>query len=361
MNSKESFWNCKDTFFLTFVLLTSGLFSNLPSLVIRTTGNSAPLSAIISGLAAILFAYIILKRLNIKHNNNLLTLVEDHIGTVGKYLVSVIILIYLLFSSLYFLSELSEFCKLLAFPTSPLWFITGFFVIAATIGAIGGINSLLRISRLIVPMFSTIFLLLIISVLSRSNISNLFPILGNGLDKTLTGSLSGIIYYSDIVVVFMLIPAPRQSKSRRYAALAGTALAVLFAFLLFLAYTAKIPYPLSSLEKFPLYLLSKEVYFGRFFQRMDAILLLYSSLMGMLMLSAKLYLVTEILSRTFGISSPPVCLFPVSVTLFLLASGSSLFPNDVLNTILFVAGSVILITSATTAIFAKKECPSDEK
>lgn len=355
MNKKETFFGCGDIFFFSLAIMSSALFSNLPSILVRTAGNGAPLSAALSGVAVLLLIFLISKKLCTRQNSDLITLAEARFGTIGKYVVSILLLLYLFLSSLYFLSELSEFCKLLAFPTSPLWFVVSFFIIAATAGAFGGTESLLRISRLTVPMFSTVFLLLVVSVLAGSDFANLFPLLGKGTDKVLSGSLSGIILYSDIVIVFMLIPFSHYSKARSRAVFSGASLSVLFVFLLLLAYTAKIPYPLSQLERFPLYLLSKEVYFGRFFQRMDAILLLYSSIIGMLSLSAKLYLVASILTRTFGITAKVVRLLPMSVILFLLASGSSLFPESILTIILLSAGTGIFAILALTALFSRKE------
>ncbi len=286
------------------------IFTSLPLIFTQISGTGAPLSALVSGVLAIVFVLLCYK------GQSLLSLTKN---SFIKCTVSISALIYLFVSAFFTLSEFSRFTKIISFPTTPLWFISLFFIVAATLGAFKGTSPLLRICRYFIPVFLAVVFLIILSVLWKADPANLFPLLGNGATDTFGKGLSGILLYSDIPLIF-LIDRPKEYKNNfRRSALLGCIIGVLVCFFTVLAYTVKIPYPLSKNGQFPFYLLMKEVYYGRFFQRVDAIAQLISALWGMFSLCLHLTLITKIFNETFKVSSKPVVLFPTGAVLFFLS------------------------------------------
>jgi spore germination protein KC len=82
----------------------------------------------------------------------------------------------------------------------------------------------------------------------------------------------------------------------------------------------------------------KQVSYGRFFQRVDAIVLLVSSLWGMLSLCLQLCLITKIFSKTFNVNSKPAVIIPLCFSLFFfsLNSAESVFPVLLYSAAVFV-------------------------
>ncbi len=322
------------------------IFTSLPLSFTQISGTGAPLSALVSGVLTIVYVLLFYKR------QNILSLTKN---PFVKYTVSVSALIYLFVSALFTLAEFSRFAKIISFPTTPLWFISLFFIVAATIGAYKGTSPLLRICRYFIPVFLAVIFLIILSVLWKADPANLFPLLGNGATYTLGKGLGGILLYSDIPLIF-LIDRPKEYKNNFFrSALLGCIIGVLVCFFTVLAYTAKIPYPLSKNGQFPIYLLIKEVYYGRFFQRVDAIVQIVSALWGMFSLCLHLSLITKILDETFKVSSKPVVLLPISVVLFFLSIKGAV---NILLMLLFSAvafAAVLLIFNS-----GKKEALQDE-
>ncbi len=286
------------------------IFTTLPLIFTRISGTGAPLSALLAGILAIAFVWLRYK------GKSILTHTKS---PFVRYAVSISALAHLSVSALFTLTQFSHFAKVTAFPTTPLWFVSLFFVIAAGFGAMMGIPPLLRVCRYVVPVFVGIVFLLILSVLWNSNPTNLLPILGNGAINTVSRGLSGILLFSDLSLLFLFDqPSGNETKIRR-SAIWGTVLGVLVCFLTVVAYTAKIPYPISKNGPFPFYLLMKEVSYGRFFQRVDAIVLFVSSLWGMLSLCLQLCLITKIFHKTFGVTSKSAVIIPVCSALFFLS------------------------------------------
>lgn len=355
MNSSRSACRTSEVFGLVFILLTTKIFTNQSLLFVGISGTGAPLSALCSGIAALIIIYISTRRFY--HNadsGNILQRVQKLSGHFGKYLMAFILLGYLTFSSAFILNEFSHLTKLIAFPTAPLWFVALFLVIAALTGSLSGGIGLLRISKFIAPFLLATMLLLLISVLCQSDFLNLFPVLGTGIENTLGKGLSGITLYSDILLVFMINPSSGSSASTRNAVLTASVIAAIINILAILTFTAKIPYPLSLDGDFPMYLLLKEVYYGRFFQRIDALFLLASSLCGMFSLSLNFYLITKVLAQCFDITHYQATLFPVAVIMFLLGLGCLPVTQNIITTILFFLALVIMVTVLAVSILTGK-------
>lgn len=350
--------NCRtsEIYSLVFILLTTKLFTNQSLLFAGISGTGAPLSAVCSGLAALVVIYISTRKFYLNPDSgNIIDRFEKRFGVVGKYLISIILVVYLALSSAYVLNQFSHLAKLVAFPTAPLWFVAMFFVIAAFAGASAREDGIFRASKFIAPFLLTIILVLLISVLCQSNFLNLFPILGTGVPNTIGKGLSGITFYSDIVLVFLINPFSSSPKSTKNAILVASATAILINILAILTFTAKIPYPLSQEGDFPMYLLLKEVYYGRFFQRIDALFLLASSFCGMFSLSVNICLITRVLEQTFDITHRQATLFPITATIFLLSLGCLPVSQSTVSNILFPLTFVILGILLFISILTGKE------
>lgn len=320
-----------EIFCLCISLTTFRIFTGLPLIFTNISGTGAPLSALLSGILA--FAFVLFRY----KGQSILSRTKT---PLGRYTLSGLALIYLGVSALFTLTEFSRFAKATAFPTTPLWFISLFFIIAAGIGALKGTKPLLRICRYFVPVFVAVVFLVILSVLWKADLTNLFPLLGNGTSDTLSRGLSGILLYSDILLIFLIDQSSGyEDKARRFA-LWGTVLGIVVCFFTVLAFTAKIPYPLSKDGQFPFYLLMKEVYYGRFLQRIDAVVLLVSALWGMFSLCLHLSLMTKILKDTFEVTSKPAAIFPISAALFFLSIRGI---NNVFSILLYSAAAFALV------------------
>ncbi len=325
MNDNSTLCSPKETFFLILVLMTNRLFTNFPIIHNRISGTGASLSAAVSVVIACLLIYFIAAKFFVSGNENIISKTERIFGKPGKFILSLLLVAYLLVSSFYQLTEITDFAKLTAFPTTPFPFIAGFFAAAAVIGALSGAKALFRTSGYIIISFGASLLILLSSALFQSDFTNLFPMLGTGSVNVFKSGFAGTTMFSDIILLFILKPSFTTVKSARRTVLTASAVALAFAFLVSLAYTAKIPYPVSSNEHFPLFLLLKEAYFGRFFQRTDALFLFSSSIFGMFSLSLNIFLISRIFRQTFGIKPSHITIIPAVIILYCIAITSFRF------------------------------------
>lgn len=323
MNNTKSYATPRSVFFFAVILATNKLITNAPLLYTANAGTGAPISALVSGLLILGIIWFFSYRLISDNNKNIFTFTEtsNKPATFSTLIFGIFLVSYLFLDSVYILTETVGLLKAISFPESPLWFVAVFLVLGAICGAFGGYFNLLRISGFIAVFFLTVLTFLFFSVLIQSEATYLFPILGEGIQGITSGGTSGITLYSDILLLFLLKPENTSKKQMRNTVIIATAVGVLFTLLLTITYTAKIPYPISTQENFPIYLLLKEVYFGRFFQRIDAIFLLSSTLCQTLSLGLNLYLIFKTFKHVFNITSARTIIFPTAILLFSSIAG----------------------------------------
>ena len=334
-------------------LLIYRLFTRIPTLFPKTAGTAAALSAAFSavlafGLAALIVsAFLHLPRINI------IDAAESVLGVLGRKIVALIILLYLAVSAIVALGEFSELTTLISFPTAPTAFCALFFIVAAIVGAVGGFSSISRLHRIFVPITTFILFVIVISTLWNGDFSNLFPVLGRGAESVFGKGISGIIMYTDLCLLFLISPTDKLTVKSKKPVFISVLFGIFTVVLIIFAFTVRIPYPVSAEGQFPIYLLLKEIHYGRFFQRIDAILLMVATLSGMLYLSLNLLFLTNTLKTDFGISDTKPCIFPVALTLFFSSAGVKFIPAELLKTLLFCSSFAIWAVFLLVIFFTK--------
>lgn len=350
MNNNNISCSGRESFFLTLILLTNRIFTNLPLILTRTSGTGAPLSALLSGSLFLVVFYFTIRKFIHSNCGNILSSSEKLFGKFTKYTLSLALISYLGLSSLYLLSEITFLTKMISFPTAPIWFVSVFFITGAVCGALGGLKTLFRTSGFIVLPFLITLLILATSVLFGSNSTNLFPLMGTGVTNSVFKGLAGISVYSDIICIFFITPSEQNHTSTHRSVIIAATIAILINFLMVITYTAKIPYPISAQESSPVYLLLKEVYFGRFFQRIDAFFLLSTSVFSMFSLSLNILLISHILETTFGVKSGRITVIPLGIILF---SAVMLIPQT--PSTFFATVALIILTVTLLIILLKRK------
>ncbi len=339
----------KDMGFILINLLTYRLFTDSPLVFPKTAGQAATISAILSAIAAMLVIIFLCRIRERLSGESPVTLISDFLGKKRKALLYIPVLAYLLVSSILMLKEFSETAKLIAFPTAPLCFTALFLTLGIVFSAYCGTKPIARLHSLFVPIILGVLFFIIISALWGSDFSNLFPILGRGPKKVLSGGFYGTVMFTDIIIFLLIVP-PSKKGSAFHKHLWPYALTGLMAVVLTVfSYTVKIPYPISADSKLPAYLLLKEIHYGKFLQRIDALFLLASSLSGMLYLGLCIRVFSNIFKEAFSVSDKAPIVFPITLIVLFSALGAVFISSHLALTLLLALGfgSLFLIIVLT--------------
>ena len=160
-----------------------------------------------------------------------------------------------------------------------------------------GINPLIRANLFFIPLAIFSILFIFIANIGNMNFERILPILGNGTTTTFFSGISNLFAFGGISFLYFLPPYLKEEKKYKKIglisiALSGVLLLTSVATLLFM-----FPHIATTEEIFPLYLASRYIEFGRFFQRLDAVFLLIWIISILSYLSIGLYLSTSIFKK----------------------------------------------------------------
>lgn len=185
--------------------------------------------------------------------------------------------------------EFAENLKNIAFTTSPLSYLMTLLLIVMSVGAFAGLETILRINGIAVPIIATVYLIIIAAVTPYAKPDNFLPILGNGTGAIFGEGFLKISIYVGLVVLFFLPPYLGYSenfKSVGYKALYFSGFFLSISVFLFISV---IPYPVSIESSVPIYDLSKLIHLGRFFERIEPLFLIIWVFAVILYMSSGLY------------------------------------------------------------------------
>ena len=353
--------NTRDINLLIINLLTLRIFTQMPMAFIKTAQFAASLTTLLGGSFSI-FVIFLIARFLLKHiSGNILDAAQSVFGTAGKIIASSLLFLYLVLSAVFTLSDFSKLIALIAFPTSPMWYICGFLILGAVIGALGNLRAVIRLHGFFVPLILIVFALLLIFTIFPFGSADTTQNAPQNLSPSINNLLSQISLYGDILLLFLIAPTKESrkylAKKIGYSGICSLALNTLF----ILAFTLKIPASVAQNGQFPVYLLMKEVYFGRFFQRLDAMILLIAALSAMLYLALNLKLSSSVLHQGFCLAQNRIIPAVLGISVLFLALNEWIFPSGSLQNLVQVFGIGGLAILIVIAIFAEVRRLINEK
>ncbi len=343
--------NNTDISLLTVNLLTYRIFTRLPMNLIKSAQETASLCTLAGGAVCVFAIYLLSICFFKQSHGNILDTVQTVFGVWGKIIVSLIFAVYLVLSLCFALNDFSRLVNLIAFPASPLWFVSGFLVLGGILGALCNTSSLVRLHGVFMPVVIIIFALLVGSTLFTGGKNDDIPILAANTVPPLKEFLSQAVLYGDIILLFLIYPT---NESKGYMAKKigrGGVFALILNTMFILAFTLKIPPTIARGEHFPVYLLMKEVYFGRFFQRLDAFVLLICAISSMLYISLNLNLISQVLNQGLRLSKSRIIPPIIGGTAFAFVLNQWILPKDSLLNLIYIFSFGVLGILVLTAVF----------
>lgn len=298
-------------------LLIYRIFTQVPLTFTRYAGPAAFLSALVSAGLGLILIWLLLEIIKRNSGRNLIDIAGMALGRFGRYVVFALIMVYALLSAIFTLQEFSELIKLIAFPKSPIWYVKLFLIVAGLSGAFLGLRATVRVHRIFVPALIGITLLVVFSAMEYGTINNVFPILGKGTEGVLRGGISGTLLYSDIILILLLNPFRGDFRKLKRTTLGALAASLLVGITVVFALSFTFPYPSSEELHFPVYSLLKEVWYGRFFQRIDVVYMFFISVCSMLYLSFLLGTLSEMVKNVAEAQTGMIYTIPLSLTVLI--------------------------------------------
>lgn len=308
-----------EAIFLIITIMINHIILNLSKALLDSTGSSTLLNIVFVTIIALCIVYFISRVFKRFPGMDILDISEFLGGKFLKNLIGTLFIIYFLFSSSTFLRSFCESVKIIYFPRTPIIILILLFIIGITLCNRFGMQSIIRANLIFIPfvLFSIVFVFL--ANFEHFTVQRMFPLFGNGIVPTFFSGISNLFAFGGISLLYFIPPALQDSRQFRKIALSSILLSGIW--LLFSVATLLFIFPSNMIadEILPLYLASRFIEFGRFFQRLDAVFLFVWIISMVSYLSVLLSFIVHIFRKTTAFQYPYITTYVGAIIIFLLS------------------------------------------
>ncbi|MBQ6998963.1 MAG: GerAB/ArcD/ProY family transporter [Clostridia bacterium] len=223
------------------------------------------------------------------------------LGNVGMKSVGILISALLLLDAGVMFRVYADIIASIALPDSSDFFIILLLILAAGVAAFAGVGTLASYAYIAgIVLVSSLALILVLNI-PNYTLSNIYPLLGNGGDKILSG-IGGINVYADIFLVFLMSVYFKKGESVKKSGVKAIIISGIVITVTTFLYILTVPYPASSGFALPILEIAFDVNLDVIFQRAEGLFLFLWIFSGFILIGA--YLSFSVLSfeRTFNLS-----------------------------------------------------------
>jgi spore germination protein KB len=159
--------------------------------------------------------------------------------------------------------------------------------------------------------------------------------MGYGLGTTVWEGLQRTCTYSEVIFIAIIagsMHGSRQIKKAAYISLAASALVICVCLLIFVLVLS---YPVAQEQIAPVYMVSRQIYIGDFFKRLDPLFLYLWFSTSIITAAAEFYFGISVYCKAFRLQNHRPLILPAAVIVFIV----SLIPKDFMmvnNALLFI-------------------------
>jgi len=342
---KEGKFGIQEAVCLTTIAIFAKVFFSSPATLAGLVGTAGWYMTIISAAVALigfLFIYLLLKRFPGK---DLAEIFDISLGRFFGFIFSGVLSLYILYIAVTRLSEFNEVIKVYAFPLSPNWFINGLFIICVFVLSRLGLESIARLSKLLIYIMIAGLILVLALGSQNYHINNIYPILGHGLDKTILTGIARSSVYGEVIILGIFAGSFQGAKYIKKEGIISIGLSALLISVSVLALLLTFPYYTLQEITAPMYGMATLIDYGRYLQRVEPIFLFIWIISTLISTTIVFYSFVWIYCKMFRIQDKKPVILGSAVVLFAV----SLMHKDISSVIY---GSVPFIRSyGSTAIF----------
>ena len=259
---------------LVLIIIINHVILNFSKSIIANTGSASALNILFIGIIVLLFVQLLLFLFKHFSGQDILYVSQYLGGKILKVITGFLFITYFIVFTSILLRSFSENLKIIYLDKLPIIVIVIFFIFAITFGNKLGFKVISKVNLLILPVILFCIIFVLLANFKNYDFNGLFPILGSGIKSTFITGLSNMFAFSSLSILYFLPPMVEDSNSFKKIARISTILSIVLFFFSILSFLALFPFIRNSEEIMALYLATRYIEFGRFFQRLDAIFLL---------------------------------------------------------------------------------------
>ena len=259
---------------LITIVMINKIILNTPKDIIAKTGPSSWLNVIYISLISIFVVCLIAFLLKNFPGRDILDISEFLGGKTLKSLIGIAYIMLLILLTTSIIKNLSETLRIIYFKTTPILFICLFFVGSSIICNRFSLKVIAKANLIIAPSIFFSVIIILLSSIKNFMPQRIFPILGYGVNETFFSGLSNIFSFSGMLYLLFLPPLLDKPNKLKRMSIVAIIISSVYLFLSVTCLLLSLSFTMHSDESFSLYVLTRNLEYGRFIQRVDAIFIL---------------------------------------------------------------------------------------
>ncbi|MBP5427625.1 MAG: GerAB/ArcD/ProY family transporter [Clostridiales bacterium] len=295
------------------VLLTSIISLNamltFPLRMTQLAGTASWLLAVVILLFAFIGVVILHKLYEPFVGKDILDVAMFTWGRKLQVPIALLALAQVLYGGIVVARQFGESLNIIALPNSPIGFVIFLLMLGSGIVACQGLKTVARVAFIFYKVVSGGILLILLGVIDKFKIINLFPLLGLKNGITIKNGFVGISWFSGILAYFLFIPFLDDKEKGKEVLYKTVGISGLFMFLVTLVYQGVFSYPASKKQFIPLYSLSRSIQQGGKIERIEAIFFIIWVISALTFIAVAALVSAYIFRRLFDLKySKPIIL-----------------------------------------------------
>jgi spore germination protein (amino acid permease) len=322
---REGHIGYREALALLAIALSSKVFLTCPRNLAELGLTAGWLVSLVQLLVALIAVLPMLALLKAYPEHTLIEISEAIAGPVAGILVSMVQFLFFMGTAIIVMRQFTETIIVALLPTTPISIITIFLLLGIIYPCYLGIEALSRGAWLLMPflLFGLIGVLLLI--LPRTHLDYLFPLWGPGLTQIIKAGAIKSSMTGEILLVSIFNPYLRERKQIKTVVIGSLIIYGILFTLTMAIYEMVFPYPSAvTLLPYPLYMLARIIYYGRFLQRVESIFIFIWVFSLLVTISSLFYGATLSLARGLKLPVYQPLLFPLAILVY---SVNFLIPN----------------------------------
>jgi spore germination protein KB len=214
--------------------------------------------------------------------------------------------------------EYSEFLNAAFLIQTPLIVVSGSMVLVCALAVRGGVEIVGRFAQLFLPAFLVLFLFIVIPIIPDLNLSNMFPIMGEGIMPSIAGAGTLQVWFCQFFTISFLLPfvSDRENAAKNtLISLLGFILTLVFSSLVTLLLLGD----MTGNYTYPFLLLARYVSLAEFFNHLEALFMAIWVLGAFVKICVFFYVTVLGTAQWMNLSNYRPIVFPLGFILLLFS------------------------------------------
>ena len=310
---------------LVIIIMISHIILSLPNEILTSNLSAAPLKVIYITAIALVFYIIISKLFKPFHNQDILDVSEYVGGSILRKIISFIYIVHLIFISGILILSFADTLKTVYLNDMPTELICLVFILIAVLANQFGFKSVSRTNAILMPFILITVLIIFLSLFTDFVPQRVFPVLGKGINETFISGISNIFAFGELIILYLIRPNLKDTKQANKVGIISILLSGSFLFITVTALLLSFPFITGGEGVLSIYMITRTIQFGKFFQRVDALFILIWALTFFSYLSVIMSYILKITKKNTNTSKSSPMIYLVALGIFIV----TLIPQNI--------------------------------